>query len=697
MPQALLVPVAGVLFSVGAPLAVVNTVAGVGLAGSIFSAAVGFGLAATASYLSSSLLGRGRPDVPPIPTPEDGKYNLKQNVPSLAFAYGTVKKGGDYVFLEEKNGTAYHVIVHAAHEIQGYVDHYLDDSVATLNGSGYVTSVDSPDDGADKYYKLGSSYKVRILTRTGADAETAYSDLVSTFSTIWSNNHRGDGLANVRMSVDSVGANDYTTVFPSGMPTHNAVLNGKKIYDPRDQTTAFSKNLGLIKLDHLLSPYGGKQQLADINTESFEAFADVCDESVTNRDDETESRYHGGIWARYENDPVEVGREIDEAADAVLYEDADGKIAVHPGKWVEPDIHIEKGDISAFEYLVNRNPSQSVIATRGRWIDPNQDYNTVDAAIYGDPYVSDDDERTRTVDNQCVQSHNHIQRLQKLRYIRSRAPRVFISCDFWAAENLPFRRFIKVTKAPQLIDAYVEIIGTPELKLYPELKYEFEGIVVPSTLYDFDASTEEGEPGGVPVKIGSGGIPDVENFAVTIEAGPFAVATFDSESDLLTYELEFEATSGGAVYNLSAKGGDEEIQTSVLIDGTEYKFRMRARDTAGSYGDWTSYITLTATADPTAPDVPTNVDAVGDTPSTGEAQITWTNPNSANFEALKIYRNTSNDFGSATLVTTLYNGVETYDDTGLSADDYYYWATSANGSGVESSDVAAASNPVTVT
>lgn len=695
MPQALLLPVAGVLFNIGAPLAIVNTVAGVGLAGSIFTTAVGFGLAAGASYLSSSLLGQNRrPDVPRLPTPEDGKYNLKQNVPSLAFVYGTRKKGGDYVLLEEKGGTAYHIIVHAAHEIDSYVKHYLGDSVATLNGSGYVTSVDSPDDGADKYYKIGSSYKVRILTRRGVAAETAYSDIVSTFSSIWGNDYRGDGLASVRMSVDSVSANDYTTVFPSGMPSHNAVVKGKKLYDPRTETTAYSENLALIRLDHLLAPYGGKQSLDDINTASFEAFADVCDENVTNRDDETEKRYHGGFWARYENDPVEIGREIDEAADAVLYEDANGKIAVHPGKWVEPDIHIEKGDISSFEYSANRNPAESVIAVRGRWIDPDQDYNTVDAAIYGEPYVSDEDERTRTVDNQCVDKHNHIQRLQKLRYIRSRAPRVFITCDFWSAENLPFRRFVKVTKPPQLVEAYVEILGKPELVLYPELQYRFEGIVVPSTLYDFDAATEEGEPGGVPVKIGSGGIPDVNNFAVNINAGPYALATFDSESDLLIYELEFEATSGGAVYNLTAQAGVEEIQTSTLVDGVEYKFRMRARDTAASYGDWTSYITLTATADPTAPNAPTSVDATG---GSGQATITWDNPNSANFQALKIYRNTVNTFGSATLAATLYTGVETYDDTGLSADDYYYWVTAANGSGVESSEVAAASNPVTVT
>jgi hypothetical protein len=38
------------------------------------------------------------------------------------------------------------------------------------------------------------------------------------------------------------------------------------------------------------------------------AAADVCDETVTNRDEGEEPRYWGGLWFRYENDPVEIGR-----------------------------------------------------------------------------------------------------------------------------------------------------------------------------------------------------------------------------------------------------------------------------------------------------------------------------------------------------------------------------------------------------
>ncbi|WP_457814201.1 hypothetical protein U8C43_24470 [Sinorhizobium meliloti] len=45
-------------------------------------------------------------DKPKVPKPDDGSYNLKQSVPSLAYVLGRTKKGGDYVFLEEKGGKA---------------------------------------------------------------------------------------------------------------------------------------------------------------------------------------------------------------------------------------------------------------------------------------------------------------------------------------------------------------------------------------------------------------------------------------------------------------------------------------------------------------------------------------------------------------------------------------------------------------
>lgn len=77
------------------------------------------GLAFGAVALQSFLV-----EKPKVPKPDDGSYNLKQSVPSLAYVLGRVKKGGDYVFLEERGGIAFHIIVWAGHRINGFLAHY---------------------------------------------------------------------------------------------------------------------------------------------------------------------------------------------------------------------------------------------------------------------------------------------------------------------------------------------------------------------------------------------------------------------------------------------------------------------------------------------------------------------------------------------------------------------------------------------
>lgn len=532
---------------------------------------------------------------PETPKPEDGKYNLRQNVPSGVVILGRVKKGSDYLALEEKGGVAYHLLCPAMHRIEGFVSHYLHDEAVTLNGSGVVTAP----------AHFGSN--VTIKTRLGLDAETAYSELSAAMPTIFGADHRGDGLASVMVSCASVAADVYQTVYPQQMPVHSAVIDGALLYDPRDETTAFSTNLALMRLFHLTHASGLKLSLDDLHLPDWENAADVCDEDVTNRQDETESRYHGGLWYRFENSPVDVGRTIDQAAELVLYETAEGKVGVHAGAFVTPDVRLTEDDIYSVVFDANRRKASNVIAVRGRYTDPDKLYNTVDAAIVGDPYPGDDSERTKTVDNVAVQSHNHIQRLQTLAKIRANAPRVRVLCDYEPAKLVPYRRFVKVHYPPKLDEAIVEITGRPKLSLR-NLTYEFEGIVVPATLYAFVAATDEGEPPATILELTKDGIPVPEGFDVTIEtetlvgggSAAYGLATWDAQSTALTVEVEWQPTAGGPTQSVQTTAGQTEIRTGYLADGTEYRFRAR-NWSGGVPSEWTDYVTDTPVTDTVAP------------------------------------------------------------------------------------------------
>lgn len=627
-----------------------------------------------------------RPSLPKAPRPEDGKYNLRQNIPSLSVIYGRDKKAGDYDLLEEKDGIAYHIIVHAGHRIEGYVEHWLHDELVTLDGSGVVTDPAHFDE------------KVTIKTRLGEDASTAYSEVVSGLPPgIWTDDHRGDGLATIMMMVESVSPQAHQKTFPQQMPSHSPVIDGKRLYDPRSETSAFSTNIALMRLDHLINPYGVKLALADLRIADWINAANVCDEEITNKQDETEERYHGGFWFRYENDPVEIGRIMDQAAEMVLYEDDDGKVGVHAGEYVEPDIRLTANEMLRVEFDANRSIASTVLAVRGRFKDPAKGYNMVDAAIYGDPYVGDGTERTHTVDNVAVQSHNHIQRMQKLAFTRANAPVVKVVAHYEPAADIFSRRFVKIHYPPRLDEAVVEIVGRPKLSLR-NLTVEFDGIVVSEDLYDFDPETDEGDPPAEIEAVEPEDVPVPTNFDVEIEvvsagggSAIVATASWDHVNDSFIYELEFWTDELPKRLTALSEAGDDEVQTPPLLDNQEYHFRLRTWS-SGVSSDWTSQLDRTAIIDAVAPSSVFGAAVVSNNPT--EATLTWSNPGSANLASVRIYRHTADDFGASTRIATVAaspNSPGGYVNISLEAGTYYYWLVATNGSGVEATEVATGS------
>ncbi|MGM4909115.1 hypothetical protein [Rhizobium sp. 768_B6_N1_8] len=631
---------------------------------------------------------------PSVPRPEDGNYNLKQSVPSLCHVLGRVKKASDYAFLEEHSGNAWHVLVTAGHRIQGYVQHYLHDEAVTLNSEGYVVS--------PSHFVLDGQSRVSIAERYGHDIETPYFDVVSTFPSIWTGDHRGDGLASIRMAAATVSTEDFLTVFPNQMPQHSVVMDGALLYDPRTGLTQFSSNLALMRLWHLTHPVGGKLSLSDMYLPDWINAANVCDQNIIDRNGVAHHRYQGGMWFRAENDPVEVGRIMDQAAELVVYERPDGLIGVHAGEYVEPDIRLTETEIKSVSFDANQRRSSTVLAVRGRWTDPDQRYNTVDAAIYGDPYIGEDSERTKTLDNQAVQLHNHMQRLQKLAFIRANAPRASIEAHYEKAKNVAYRRFVRVHLPPEMNEALVEITSSPKVSLR-NMTIQFSGIVVPDDLYAFNAAIEEGMPGQNATPLPPSAVPEPVNFDVVIQTetlaggqtAAYALASWDHLSASLIYQLEWEPTSGTEpARSVNSKAGDDEVRSNYLSDGVQYRFRLRAWSN-GRRSEWTDYEIRTATADPIAPGVVTGAGVAG---GSGQATFSWAAPNSPNYGAARIYINTVNSFSGVTLVGTEYGAPSTADSrliSGLSAGTKYGFIEAINRSGVPAPAVATGAFTVT--
>lgn len=182
-----------------------------------------------------------------------------------AIIYGETVVGGA-IFYQTTTGSSnrylHRCIAFAGHEIDSFQTFYLDDKELTLDSNGDVTAP--------------SEYvgHCRIKTHLGTDTQAADADLVSEV-TEWTTAHQAKGVAYVYVRYD------HDEAFPNGAPTLTAKVRGKKVYDPRTTTTAWSNNPALCLRDYLVSNYGLSETTTEINDDEFTAAADICDQTVS--------------------------------------------------------------------------------------------------------------------------------------------------------------------------------------------------------------------------------------------------------------------------------------------------------------------------------------------------------------------------------------------------------------------------------
>ena len=167
---------------------------------------------------------------------------------------------------------------------------YVDDKLVTFDGAltdGTLRAVSSSD---TNYYKGGESL-ISIQGFFGLDNQSASSLLDET--TNWTSNHKLSGLAYVALRFK------WNQDAYNGLPEVRVTVRGKKIYDPRLDTTkggsgshrqdtastwAYSANSSLVLLDYLRNSRYGKglpNDAFESNYETFKTSANTCDTQVT--------------------------------------------------------------------------------------------------------------------------------------------------------------------------------------------------------------------------------------------------------------------------------------------------------------------------------------------------------------------------------------------------------------------------------
>jgi hypothetical protein len=227
-----------------------------------------FGMSALlTTFLANAALGLALNALSPKPKIAGANRGYQVNTRGSALdhqiIYGTMKVGGAIVFdgtTGTNNKFLHRVVAYAGHEIESFHEIYINDELLTLDGSGNVTS-------PSRY-----NGKVRIKELLGTANQVADPDLVAEVPG-WSANHRLRGIAYlyIRLAFDA-------DAFPNGVPTITTVIKGKKVFDPRSSTTAWSDNPALCMRDYLVSDgYGLGEDAANLDDTLISTAANVCE------------------------------------------------------------------------------------------------------------------------------------------------------------------------------------------------------------------------------------------------------------------------------------------------------------------------------------------------------------------------------------------------------------------------------------
>lgn len=321
--------------------------------------------------------------------------------------YGRTKVGGVRVYSEETQNSKYlhKVIVYAGHEIESYDEIYLNDELVTINGSGIVTS--------PSHY----SNMVRLKLYTGTANQTADSDLVGESDGLWTSAHRLRGIAYIyarfKFSSDA---------FPNGEPVITVVVKGKKVYDPRTSTTAWSSNSALCLRDYLTSKYCLQEISGNIDDALVSAAANICDEPVLT---------NAGYEARYSCDGAIITsvKPID-GINAILVTMggsiwfSQGMWRMRAAAWTTPVVTFDENDLRSGMSISTRNSRRDNFnivggkfrGSESKWVEDEYPEYRSDTFIAVDGGL----ESRAEIDVLLVNSSPRAQRLAKLALYRSR-------------------------------------------------------------------------------------------------------------------------------------------------------------------------------------------------------------------------------------------------------------------------------------
>lgn len=587
--------------------------------------------------------------------------NVRSSTAPRQLIYGQSLVGGVmfYAATTGNNNEYLHTVFGLAdHQIQSVEKVYFgDEDLGTVNGT--VAS--------GRY-----SGKARVQHKTTGG--TAYTDLVTETAALtnkWTSSHKLTGISSVyvRMQYD-------TSIFTS-IPTVRALVKGKLLFDPRTSTTAWSDNPALCIRDYIMSDYGMRVTSDEIDSASFIAAANICDETVTAKTAITQKRYTLNGVVDTSKSPREVLQDmLSTCAGMLIY--SSGKYKLIAGAFSSPVQTITVDDLRGDVQLSCANEKSNLFnRVIGVFADADKLYSATEyPAIASSTFKTQDgnEELTAQLDLNFTTNIYEAERLAKINLLKSRQGIVVnISCKPTCL-NITAGDVVGLT-IPQLgfSGKYFRVM---EWRLNEDIGVDLVLKEEDSTAYDWLTSDAiDGAPNTSltliqPQAAPTGLTATNQNLSLpdgTILPGVRITWNAVASAYVTGYELQFKLSTDTVFQSLFTTQTVYDIAGQQQV-ALQYNIRVRAIF-SDKEGPFSSSINHTLSGDTTAPAAPTSLTAAG---AYKTIQLSWTNPTVADWFYNEIWENSANDSATATKIGTVSSSTFARSGLGASATKYYF-------------------------
>ena len=637
---------------------VVFTAIGAGILGTVVGGAIFGGLSAFAvGLITTVVLGAALRALTPKPS-IGGNRGYQTTAIGTALdhqvVYGKMRVGGARIY-DESTGTTnqylHRIIAVAGHEIQSFDTLYINESyvnLADIAADGNIPTVVEPDGTTSTRY----NGKLRVKFHLGSPTQAADATLVSESDSLWTSSCKLSGIAYMYLRME------YSQdVYPDGIPEFTVIVKGKKVFDPRSNSTSWSDNPALCIRDYLTSSYGISEVAGNIDDTLVNSAANVCDQTNT---DAGTTRYTCNGAFTTASTPYDMINAMLTSMDGSLWY-SQGKWRMKPAYWTTPVLDLNEDDLRSSINVSTRHSRRSNFNTvKGTFRGAESNWQTTDyPQVTSTASLAADNNQVSVADVDLTFTDNSIEakRIARITLERNRQ-QLTVTASFGlktlrvqVGDNvrLSNTRFGWTNKEFEVVSWNFGLTDGLDLQTQLTLRETAE------TVYDEadDGAAYERDNTNLPSPFGGlqvSGLTTTAGGKLTSD-GTFinsAILSWTAAPNyfLSYYEVQWKAAADADYASTTTT--NTTIELSPLIDQVLYNFRVRAVSVNGVQGTFVG-INFTGGGDLTAPGIPTSVSGTGGILSNF---ISWVNPTDADFKVTEVYVNTTNSTTGATAVGT---------------------------------------------